>query len=238
MTEGGGDSDGIRVGNHGFVDFSIAISVSLAVPAALCLLFSAPWTAVLWGGAAWAAALVPKLAVSLLVPRARTAGQAVLLGMASAVSELGCAAVALYLMGPPSSLPAVLAFGAGAAAIEVGFILVEAITQKPEPSVVEAWRKGARASFFVRHTLAVERLGAMTRHIGSRGLVAAALAGGTVWPAALAVAAFAAMDGVADYGEARGVDWFRPGIHRLYFSSIWLVGFVEIALTVLLFLDP
>lgn len=238
MNDGRGDFGEPRDGNQGFVDLSIVVSVSLALPAALCLFFSAPWTAVLWGGAAWVAALAPKLAVSLFVPRAETVGKAVLLGMASAVSELGCAAVALVLMGAPSSLPTVLAFGAGAAAIEAGFIMVEASAHKTEPSVVENWRRGARVSFFVRHTLAVERLGALVGHIGSRGLIAGALAGGMVWPAALAVAAFAAMDGMADYGEAKGVDWYRPGTHSLYFSSIWLAGCAEIALAALLLLDP
>ena len=222
----------------GLIDMIFIGVFAIVGPVIISASVEGSWRAILWGALAWTVSLVGKVVLNWGVRRSHLAqgnvALASVLGIASACLELGIAGTVLFLTGPPRDLGYILAFGVGAGSLEILFVLLEAIGQHPDDRTLKNWMDGAQRSFWVRHTLVLERLGAWLRHVGSRGMISITILGGPTWPFILAILAFAIMDGLADFGELRGWNWYAPRVHNAFFWSIFLVGVIEIVLTAFL----
>jgi hypothetical protein len=142
--------------------------------------------------------------------------KAVIQGLLSSACEMGAAAVAFSLVLPNLGLWQVFGFGAGAAGCEA---LIVSLLQNPhaggefgehtaaQMAALESgpWWLGVALPF-------VERGVATTAHIACRGLVAAGIASGRVWPSAIAVLAFAVTDGFVMYGLTRKWEFAQPAV--------------------------
>jgi hypothetical protein len=80
----------------------------------------------------------------------------------------------------------------------------------------------------LRHAFAIERTLAWTGQLCSRLLLCAARFIGWWWPLAIAFLTFAATDGLAAYGHARGWDWSRPQVLGGYYLVAGAIVLVEI----------
>ncbi len=215
-----------------FISFAAAVCVAVLLPA-LLLLAEGRWPWLAWGAVAWVIAIVLKIPASILVAvvlnRAGKVAQNVALGLVSAASELGvAAAILVYAADRPLSTADLALFAVAAGATELLVLAAVALFAKTDEAVVARWQAGARASLLVRHTFFVERMIALAGHSGSRGLVGLTVLGGPVWAAAIAVVGFAATDGLAGYGQARGWDWSDPALCRRAFGAFAAVSAVEL----------
>lgn len=229
------DDDGAEapelIGNAGRLDLALVCGLAILPAVAVALVVSS-WTAVALGAAAWGVALIVKAVVHWVGAarfqrsEAMSAGWA---GMLSGLTELGIAAVVFSLWTGWSTAD-VVAVGIGAGSAETAFVVAEALASKPVPEIVAAWSEGARRSIWVRHTFVVERAVAYLQHVGARGLIAAAIFGHIWWPAAIALAVFSTMDAVAEYGQAKGWNWYDPPLHHKYFGALFVAGCSELVL--------
>lgn len=190
----------------------------------LCVVYglNGSWSWVAWGSFAWIAAVLLKMPSGWIVHLLLSAGPAWLssmgLGLISGIAELSIAAY-LFASGPPGNniLREILAFTIGAGCTETLFVLGASLLSKPGDEKIDFWIKGARQSLCVQHVLLVERVIALSGHVGARGLVCVAVYGAVPWLAALAVVTFSLVDGLAAYGESRNWNWFDPRTcHRFY----------------------
>lgn len=181
------------------------------------------------GALAWLAAVAAKVVLSgllhLALGTSRPRRAAALQGLLSAATELGAAAVCLLELLPRGSALHAAAFGAGAAGLELGWLLVAATVEAAEAARGDA----AAAPWHVRWTFVIERAAAALGHVGSRGLVWLAL-GGPAWPAAVATLSFAAVDGVATLGVLEQWDWLDPRRWRRFYGFVAAVGAGELLL--------
>tara|TARA_R110002073_G_scaffold4954_3_gene31467 strand:+ start:2465 stop:3172 length:708 start_codon:yes stop_codon:yes gene_type:complete len=192
---------------------------------ALTIILGANITVIAWGAAAWTVSLAVKSAAAAdlanlggrLSPAMRGVGG----GLWSAACELGIAAAVATAMSAAPSPASLAAFGLGAGAAELVFLLAHARTDTVEPHLVETWRREARESVWIRYSFLVERTTALALHAGTRGLIWTSLSTEAIWPAITAFALFSLVDGVAVYGAARQWNWYQRSIHRRYigFSS-------------------
>jgi hypothetical protein len=154
---------------------------------------------------------------------------AALNGVWSAVTELGFAGMGLATLNV-DSLPAVLAFGIGAASAEVVYVLVKGIRSPGGARVVEEWERGARVSLCVRYSVPLERLVAGVGHVSSRGLVFTSLKlpiSGGILTAVAALFFFSITDGIAYYGHLAGWNWNDPNVCRTFHSALAMLAAVE-----------
>ena len=185
------------------------------------------------GASSWIVAVATKIPV--MAGLARIVAPAwihgVLAGLASALLELGIALGALALASPAPSLPDILLFAVAAGSTEALIVLgVGAFVRSP-PDVVATWTLAATRSPVIRHQVAVERSIAWLGHLGSRSLIALAFVRHVPALGFVAVATFAATDGLAAYLQLRNVDWFAEGILARYLA--WAFCMVVIELVVL-----
>ncbi|MEI9989609.1 MAG: hypothetical protein WDM86_06190 [Rhizomicrobium sp.] len=213
-------------------------TLALMIVPPLALGFAAPSAGpcLAIGAASWAVAVAVKFGLMRLsgVRRRVEAGiaGAAAWGLFSAVDELGLLAAAVLWSGVRPDASGIVAFGIGASSSEIAFVLASGIAERLrglDPQVLEAWLAGARLSPWVRHMLFIERLGATLGHVGSRGLVYLAIAGGPAWAAAPAIAAFALVDGVAIRGRSRKWNWFDPATARRFYAMTLATGAAELA---------
>lgn len=212
----------------------LAATLALAVglPTALLLLASARWTALAAGAAAWGLAValkraaVPSLRRIARLPATSRRASA-LHGAWSALAELALAA-GFFAAASPLAAVDVVAFGVGAAVAEILYVIGGGVLA-PEPGAERAWAAGAARSACVRWALFLERAATTALHVGTRGLVYLAVARPDAPAALLAFASFAAVDGVAAHGLARGWSWFEPRVCRRFYAFVALVALLDCA---------
>ena len=220
----------------------IALVSLVIIPATLLVHNPAvPWYLIVWGAVTWgiAVALKRPLAVQLkkLLSNYRRIYIAAAQGLLSAVLELGCAALYLWRM-KDADIDSVLAFGAGAGAAEVLYVLVVGSFAKRNPEREAAWAETARESLCVRYQVPIERFFALIGHVGSRGLVYVGLHSGMPAGSILLLAAlvfFTVIDGVATYGHLSGWDWFDPVRCRYVHGFFAAMSLLELALFLIVF---
>jgi len=166
------------------------------------------------GALTWALSVAVKIVAAggvhaLTDTRVLDSVYATLQGVVSAVSELGAAALAFTVVLSEGSVGSVVAFGLGAGALEAGLLLraAQVQTDADETSTEAA----SRVDGIQRHSFVVERVAALMGHVGARGLIWVGVHG-PVWPVAVAVVTFAAVDGMASYGHRREWDWTAPTV--------------------------
>jgi multisubunit Na+/H+ antiporter MnhF subunit len=158
-----------------------------------------------------------------VLPRSSPLVGGSLQGLLSASCELGAAAVAFGLVFPGLDFPAVLGFGAGAAALEA--VIVSVIDAEsvhaggPNAKLVEtqiaAMRKGP--VWVSVMSVFADRAVATTLHIACRGLVGVGIATARAWPTVVAFALFASVDGFAMYCLRSGWEYGHASVAlRLY----------------------
>lgn len=217
----------------------------LAVVPALLAGSQASWYWLALGGLAWALCLPVKFGVSALLSLATGADgseptsrggvtvYALSLGIVSAASELGMAAIVFlkaegHLVDAQAAV--ILAFAIGAASTETLLVQVASkLTVGSDLEQVERWIDGARASRLVQNSLFFERLLAVTGHIGSRSLLGLSLVTGSPWPVCVAAIGFTLTDGLAAYGGLRGWDFFSPVTFRRFCVACALIVLGELA---------
>jgi hypothetical protein len=146
------------------------------------------------------------LVVPVLHERLAPAWLATAQGFVSSISELGAAALFLWLVIPELSLTELIGFCATAGIVEALIIPLMSIgginilSGTPvEKDAAEQWRDLGATPLAVMAFPLVERGLTMALHTSSRALVYAAMVLGNVLPALLAVSLFAAVDGTAYY---------------------------------------
>jgi hypothetical protein len=149
-------------------------------------------------------------------------------GVLSSACEIGVALVAFTLVFPGLGLWQVFGFGAGAAAAEAVIVScvknLHAGTPIGEYVGAQLAKTHKAPTWFGVAAHLVERSIATTDHIACRGLVAAGVASGRVWPAALAFLAFAATDGFAWYCLARKWEFAQPAVAAKLYGPLALVA--------------
>jgi hypothetical protein len=218
--------------------------IAVAPPCLAIALGDASWISVAAGALIWFASVCVK---RIVIQSARRLAPfwplssgtvAALHGTASAIIELGAAAIYLSAL-PSASLSEVLAFGAGAGSAEAAYVLALGIIHpQVDPDELRAWMTGAAVSWCVRYAVPVERLFALIGHVGSRGLLYVALMQQSslalLWGMA-AVLLFALIDGVAVYGHLKQWQWHDPVICRRAHSFFAAVSITEFALMLVAF---
>ena len=222
---------------------SLIALLSLAIIPATVLVRNpaVPWYLIFLGAVTWgiAVALKRPLAVQLkkLLGNCRRMYIAASQGLLSAVLELGCAALYLWRM-KDADINSVLAFGVGAGAAEILYVVVVGSLAKRDPAREAAWAGAARKSLCVRYQVPIERCFALIGHVGSRGLVYVGLHVGMPGGSILLLAAlvfFTLIDGVATYGHLSGWDWFDPAQCRYVHGFFATVSLLELVLFLIVF---
>jgi hypothetical protein len=149
-------------------------------------------------------------------------------GVVSSACEMGVALVALGLVLPSLGFWQVFGFGAGAAATEA---LMMAMMKNPHAGtavgehVATQVAKLHEAPVWLGAALPlVERAIATTDHVACRGLVAAGVASGRLWPTAFAFLAFAATDGFAWYCLGRRWEFAKPVVAAKLYGPLALLA--------------
>jgi hypothetical protein len=149
-------------------------------------------------------------------------------GVVSSACEIGVALVALRFVLPGLGLWQVFGFGAGAAGAEA---LIVSCVENPhagtpigEYVAAQLAKLREAPTWFQAASHVVERSIATTDHIACRGLVAAGVASGRVWPTALAFLAFAATDGFAWYCLSRRWEFAQPAVAAKLYGTLALVA--------------
>jgi len=155
-------------------------------------------------------------------PNVSNGAKAVIQGLLSSACELGFAAIAFSLFLPKLGLWQVFGFGAGAAASEAvmaSFLRNPlAGTEIGEHTTVQITNLQSGQRWLAVAVPLTDRGVATTAHIACRGLVAAGIAAGRVWPIAIAVLAFAVTDGFVMYGLMRKWEFAQPKVAARLFS--------------------
>ena len=176
--------------------------------------FTVGFGVITWAVAVGAKAAIHHLVVDRAVRRGARHGVAsAVLGLLSAGTELGVAAAFFVLVWRPSTLPQLIGFGAGAGMAEA--VMMPFISNPFRGSTLEfhstevfSRSEGAGA---IQWLNVLERVWATVLHVCSRALVYLAVTGGNPLPAAIAVAGFAAVDGMAYYGHLQKWRFDRLG---------------------------
>lgn len=226
---------------------------ALAIGLPACLLWlGASWVPMAAGVASWAAAVALKMPTYKLLNRGLRIKTPLAIaiedGVASGALELGFGAIYLAFAWHTLSLLDVIAFGGAVGAWEVFFVIGLGIYQvrtaattagAPEPGSITAQPEGAEvvtapaATWWRNNAMVVERYTAALGHIGSRGMLFAAIATGAWWLIPLAVALFAAVDGTVVYGAIYKWNWIEPSTARRFYSFIGTIGIIEMVLFLL-----
>jgi hypothetical protein len=225
----------------GALAFPLTLALFIGAPILVGLLWPDLIAAMLYGAAAWALALIVKLALARTkairsLQRAGVAG-AMAWGLFSGAAELGAFAGVLALNLLPMTAAHGAAAGLGAAVLEAFYIIVSGLIaearQPPAPERAAAWESGARQSAWIAYVLPIERGAAALVHIGARGLVTLGFSTASIAPIALALLTFTAVDGLATYGTARSWNWFDPAIAARYYLFVLVAGGANLALLAL-----
>ena len=149
-------------------------------------------------------------------------------GVVSSACEMGVALVALSLVLPGLGFWQVFGFGAGAAAIEA---LMMSLMKNPHAGTAVGEHVATQVAnlheaptWLAAAVPLAERSIATTDHIACRGLVAAGVASGRVWPMAFAFLAFSATDGFAWYCLGRRWEFARPLVAAKLYGALALVA--------------
>ena len=146
------------------------------------------------------------LVVPFLQKRLSTSWLAITLGLVSALSELGAAALFFLFAIPRLSLPDLIGFGAAAGIIEAIIVPLMSIgginlfSGTPfEKHAVDQWQDWGATPFTAMACPIVERGLTLVVHTSSRALIYAAILLGNIVPALIAVSLFACVDGLVSY---------------------------------------
>lgn len=149
-------------------------------------------------------------------------------GVVSSACEIGVALVAFSFVLPGLGLWQVFGFGAGAAAAEA---LIVSCVKNPHAGTPIGEHVAAQLAelheaptWFGAAVPLVERSIATTDHIACRGLVAAGVASGRVWPTALAFLAFASTDGFTWYCLRRKWKFAEPVVAAKLYGTLAVVA--------------
>lgn len=170
-----------------------------------------------------------------VLPRSSPLVGGSLQGILSASCELGAAAVAFGLVFSDLGFPAILGFGAGAAALEaviVSLLDAESVhAGGPNVKLVEtqiaALRQGP-AWVSVMSGFA-DRAIATTLHIACRGLVGVGIATATAWPTVVAFALFASVDGFVMYCLRSGWEFGHARVALRLYGTLAVLGAASVA---------
>lgn len=214
-----------------------AIVVCVLLPSLILVMLPHLAQAMLYGALAWAAAVIVKVAVSL-VPGAKhiiAAGKigAAIWGAFSGLAELGFLSYLMIEGLVSKDAAGGAAAGIGAASLEIVYLLANGVVEdirRPDPARYQAWLRGARRSLWVANMIFIERSAATMLHVGTRGLLALSLSQKLLLPIMIAIITFAAVDGLATYGAVRKWNWFNPILCRRFFQFILLAGAFNLAL--------
>jgi hypothetical protein len=210
-----------------------AFALILLLPVTLVVQFHSNVTAVFAGAIAWVIAQVLKILAHVIVSRMlRRVGPteaASARGFVSAASELGVAG-AFFLSGLPSRIPDVIAFGAGASAIEIILLLLTGGVRRRRTLDSDPRRRIGRRTGRVRYAFLLERSTALALHVGSRCLLYVGVMQHRPAAVACAVLSFSAVDGVAAYGKLEGWNWSDPRISRRYYAFVFMVGALNLGI--------
>lgn len=141
----------------------------------------------------------------ILRPRLATSSLAIAHGALSAASELGPAAAFFVYVVPNLTWWQLVGFGVGAGAVEaimLPFLANPLKGTRLEQHANDVFRRSASNSV-VQWLSVLERIWAMLLQVSTRGLVGLSVYSGNPFPACLAIAGFAAVDGTAYYGHLR-----------------------------------
>lgn len=159
----------------------------------------------------------------------------ILQGILSASCELGAAAVAFGFVFSGLDFPAILGFGAGAAALEAVIVsLLDAQSIHaggPNAKLVEtqiAVLRQGPAWVSVMSGFA-DRAIANTLHIACRGLVGVGIATATVWPGVCAFAIFASVDGFTMYCLRSGWEFGHARVALRLYGTLAVLSTASIA---------
>ena len=160
--------------------------------------------------------------------------QSIATGLLSAISEIGTAAIiawAVFANPEPTDL---IAYGVGAAIIEGLLLFYEGTVDQPASEAVANWERAAKKSFVIRHAMAVERLASLFLHVGARSFAAFGAITGSTIPFLISIIAFSLVDGIAEIGERKGVNWYSKRVFFLYFGlPVFLGSPMVLALVIL-----
>ncbi len=152
----------------------------------------------------------------------------ILQGLVSSACEMGFALAALSLWLRDLAFWQVFGFGAGAAAVEA---LILSLLQNPHAGTAngdfvagQIAKLNAGPGWVAAGVPFAERAIATTDHIACRGLIAAALASGSIWPIAVAFLAFAATDGLAGYCLGRRWQFADPAVAARLYGGLALIA--------------
>jgi hypothetical protein len=201
----------------------------IGAPLALATVGFLSWAWLGLGAAAWAAALFVKAVPGGLVWLASRRWveskrkRAAVWGTWSALCELGASAVVFLSATPYPELREALAFGIGAAVIEIAYVIVVAIVPgKTEENAGEEDR-------FVAWSGVMERGSTLVGHVATRGLVWAGFRHWSLFPAILlAIATFSLVDAVASYGSDEKWPWTEPRFCRRFQGFLAYVAALEL----------
>lgn len=173
--------------------------------------YGARWSSFVLGILSFLIALAVKIPLSLAMPRS-----AVWAGVISAVTELGAAAIFLR---PRMRGADVLAFGAGIGCFEIVMKMAMGAAGASEPA-------GTAAAAPLLLTL-VEHASTVVGHTASRALVYVARSARRLAPAAIALATFSLVDGMAAHGALRGWEWGSLAVYGPFVLFLAAVAAVE-----------
>lgn len=189
---------------------------------------NASWLWAAAGAGAWIAANILKLPAVWIakseLPAPLTTSAS---GLVSGAAEIATACLLVDLwLGYDWRAIDVVALGFGAATLETLLLLAEGVSGETDERHLKDWEAGARHSRLVRHALLVERGVTIVLHVGCRTLAIALLSAGE-WPALIVpVLVFALADGLADYGEKSGWNWYTGRTHLRYFGGMLVLSLI------------
>lgn len=147
-------------------------------------------------------------------------------GMLSSVCELGSAALFFWVGRLHYTLPSALGFGAGAAMVEaIVVLLIDPMRGTSSGPHLEAERVLLRRDHphLLWISILVERAEATAMHVLSRVLMILAMSSGSYVPAGVAVAGFAAVDGLAYYALRERWKWSEARVLWRFYGSCAVV---------------
>jgi hypothetical protein len=210
------------------------VALAVLVPAAVVAWSGDASSYLLAGAVAWALAVAlkiygTKLAGRITDLRIPALWRAAASGAWSATTELGFALLVFLLFPGPLPLLNVFAVGLGAASAEILYLaVIGASRHRQTPGPPPEWIEGAKRSYLVQHTFLIERLLASAGHVAARALIYLAASTHILTPGLLAFAAFAGIDGVAQYGHLREWNWFNPATAAYYYGGVLAAVSVEV----------
>lgn len=213
----------------------LPLLLAIGVPASYIAVFPSSSSSMGAGGALWILAVGVKYYIGRIVYSKKSRiVDASIGGVWSAFTELGSVALWFHYQISSSPIPseAVVAVGIGAGCTEIIGLYIYGIVHhiKTPAKPPSEWVKGARVSWVIRYMFLIERLCALSIHVGSRCLIYMAVRSGSVVLSVIPILLFSIIDGSAIYGKSTGWNWYQPRLATRFYFFIMICGIVQIIL--------